>query len=383
MRMRPTHAGEEGVSVGKSASPRPVDEPGRPRASARVGLFLLVLLATLGVAGCFHGNGGEETSVLDDVRDRGTLRCGVNDAVPGFGFVTAGGDFQGFDIDYCRAVAAGVLGDSDAVEFMPLTAEQRFTALQAREIDVLIRNTTWTSSRDGSEGATFLTTSFYDGQGMMVRADSQFQELEDMAGTTICVLSGTTTELNLEAQFRAREVQYTPLSFEENDTLQQAFIQRRCDGWTSDKSQLAGVRSNWPENQGGPDALRILDETMSKEPLGPVVRDGDSRWADAVNWIVIATIQAEEFGVTSENVEEMRNSDDPEVRRFLGQPVEGEAFDPGLGLEPDFAVNVVSAVGNYGEIYERNVGTNTALGLERGMNALWTQGGLLYAPPYR
>jgi general L-amino acid transport system substrate-binding protein len=368
--VRPSHAG-------------PVDEAGRPWASARVGLFLLVLFAALGVAGCFHGNGGEETSVLDEVRDRGTLRCGVNDAVPGFGFVTAGGDFQGFDVDYCRAVAAGVLGNPDAVDFMPLTAEQRFTALQAREIDVLIRNTTWTSSRDGSEGANFLTTTFYDGQGMMVRADSEHQELEDMAGTTICVLSGTTTELNLEAQFRAREIQYTPLSFEQNDTLQQAFVQRRCDGWTSDKSQLAGVRSNWPENQGGPDALRILDETMSKEPLGPVVRDGDSRWADAVNWIVIATIQAEEFGITSENVEQMRNSDDPEVRRFLGQPVEGEPFDPGLGLDPDFAVNVVSALGNYGEIYERNVGTDTALGLERGMNALWTQGGLLYAPPYR
>jgi general L-amino acid transport system substrate-binding protein len=321
--------------------------------------------------------------VLDDVRGRGTLRCGVNDAVPGFGFVTAGGEFQGFDIDYCRAVAAGVLGDADAVEFMPLTAEQRFTALQTREIDVLIRNTTWTSSRDGSEGATFLTTTFYDGQGMMVRADSRYQDLEDMAGTTICVLSGTTTELNLEAQFRARGIRHTPLSFEQNDTLQQAFIQRRCDGWTSDKSQLAGIRSNWPENQGGPDGLRILDETMSKEPLGPVVRDGDSRWADAVNWIVIATIQAEEFGVTSENVEQMRTSDDPEVRRFLGQPVEGEPFDAGLGLDPDFAVNVVSAVGNYGQIYQRNVGPETALGLERGMNALWTQGGLLYAPPYR
>jgi general L-amino acid transport system substrate-binding protein len=276
-----------------------------------------------------------------------------------------------------------VLGDADAVEFMPLTAEQRFTALQAREIDVLIRNTTWTSSRDGSEGATFLTTTFYDGQGMMVRANSEYQELEDMAGTTICVLSGTTTELNLEAQFRGRGIRYTPLSFEQNDTLQQAFIQRRCDGWTSDKSQLAGVRSNWPENQGGPDALRILDETMSKEPLGPVVRDGDSRWADAVSWIVIATIQAEEFGITSENVEQMRNSDDPEVRRFLGQPVEGEPFDAGLGLDPAFAVIVVSAVGNYGEIYEANVGPDTALGLERGMNALWTEGGLLYAPPYR
>jgi len=377
-----THPGRGRASPAESTCSFPSDDAGRPRPSTLPAL-LLILLAALGVAGCFHGNGGEETSVLNEVRDRGTLRCGVNDAVPGFGFVTAGGDFRGFDIDYCRAVAAGLLGDPDAVDFTPLTAEQRFTALQAREIDVLIRNTTWTSSRDGSEGAAFLTTTFYDGQGMMVRTDSRYQQLEDMEGTTICVLSGTTTELNLEAQFRARTIPYTPLSFEQNDTLQQAFIQRRCDGWTSDKSQLAGIRSNWPDNRGGPDALRILDETMSKEPLGPVVRDGDSRWADAVNWIVIATIQAEEFGITSENVEQRRNSDDPEVRRFLGQPVEGEPFDPGLGLDPNFAVNVISAVGNYGEIYERNVGPDTALGLERGINSLWTQGGLLYAPPYR
>ena len=356
---------------GRHSTPRPP-----------VALLALVLALSFVAAGCLHGNGDEEGALLDEVQERGTLNCGVNDAVPGFGFVTAGGEFQGFDVDFCRAVAAGVLGDADAVEYRPLTAEQRFTALQGREIDVLIRNTTWTSSRDGSEGATFLTTTFYDGQGMMVRADSQHQDLEDMEGTTICVLSGTTTELNLETQFRARQIQYTPLSFEDVDTIQQAFVQGRCDGWTSDKSQLAGIRANWPEGQGGPDALRILEVTMSKEPLGPVVRDGDSTWAAAVNWIVIATIQAEEFGITSENVEQMTQSDDPEVRRFLGQPVEGEAFDPGLGLDPDFAVNVIGAVGNYGEIYDRNVGTD-GLGLPRELNALWTEGGLLYAPPYR
>jgi general L-amino acid transport system substrate-binding protein len=342
----------------------------------------VVVLAMLGAAGCGGGNEGT-ASLLDEVRDRDMLRCGVNDAVPGFGFVAAGGEFQGFDVDYCRAVAAAVLGDPDKVELTPLTAEQRFTALQAREVDVLIRNTTWTASRDGSEGATFLTTTFYDGQGMMVRADSRYEELEDMGGTTICVLSGTTTELNLESQFLARNVRYTPLSFEDNDTLQQAFTQGRCDGWTSDKSQLAGVRSNWPEGQGGPDALRILDVTMSKEPLGPAVRDGDSRWADVVDWVVIATIQAEEFGITSQNVDRMGESDNPEIQRFLGRPVEGEPFDAGLGLEPDFAVDVIKAVGNYGEIYGRNVGPDTPLGLERGMNALWTDGGLLYAPPYR
>ncbi|HUG65290.1 MAG TPA: amino acid ABC transporter substrate-binding protein [Gaiellaceae bacterium] len=350
---------------------------------AFVGYAVLVVIASLALAGCLHGGDDGQVNLLDEVKERGTLQCGVNDAVPGFGFVTAGGEFQGFDIDFCRAVAAGVLGDANAVEFQPLTAEQRFTALQAREIDVLIRNTTWTSSRDGSEGATFLATTFYDGQGMMVRADSNYQEVGDMGGTTICVLSGTTTELNLESVFRAQGIQYTPLSFEDNDTLQPAFTQGRCDGWTSDKSQLAGVRSNWPQGQGGPDALRILDETMSKEPLGPVVRDGDSNWAAAVDWIVLATIQAEEFGVTQANVEQMKLSDNPEIQRFLGQPVEGEAFDPGLGLDVDFAANVIAAVGNYGEIYDRNVGPDTGLGLERGMNALWTDGGLHYAPPYR
>jgi general L-amino acid transport system substrate-binding protein len=356
-------------------------------------------LAVLGVlaVGCEIGGNGEEAgggdeqaspaqrggNLLQRVKDRGNLSCGVNNAVPGFGFVTAEGEFQGFDIEFCRAVAAGILGDADAVEFKPLTAEQRFTALQSGEIDALIRNTTWTSSRDGSEGANFLTSTFYDGQGMMVKSDTDVQTLEDLEGATICVLSGTTTELNLASQFGKRNLAYTPLSFEDNDALQQAFIQARCDAWTSDKSQLAGVKSNWPENQGGPDALRILDETMSKEPLGPVVRDGQERFGDAINWIVIATMQAEEFGITSENVDQMLNSNDPEIRRFLGQPVEGEAFDPGLGLPADFAVQVIEQVGNYAEIYERTVGPETALGLERGLNELWTNGGLHYPPPYR
>ena len=307
--------------------------------------------------------------------------CGVNDAVPGFGFTGESGEPEGFDIDFCRVVAAAVLGDAEAVEYTPLSAEQRFTALQSGEIDVLIRNTTYTSSRDGTEGARFLHTTFYDGQGMMVPADSGYESLEDMAGETICVLSGTTTELNLESQFQARGIDYTPLAFEDNEPLQAAFVEERCGAWTSDKSQLAGVRSSWPEDQGGPEALVILDETMSKEPLGPVVADGDDDWADAVNWAVISTIQAEEFGLDSGNVEQ--GSDDPEIQRFLGQPVEGEPFDSGLGLPADFAVQVISQVGNYGEIFERNVGAGSALELPRDLNALWTDGGLQYAPPYR
>lgn len=337
------------------------------------------------------GGGGGEGGLLREVQDRGQLQCGVNDQVPGFGLVDEEGEFSGFDIDYCRAVAAAVLGDADAVEFTPLTAETRFTALQAGDIDVLIRNTTWTSTRDGTENSRFLLTTFYDGQGMMVNADSDFQSIADMDGTTICVLSGTTTELNLSTAAAQAGVDIEPLVFDDNEQIQPAFEAGQCQGWTSDKSQLAGVRSAWPDGQGGPEALRVLEETYSKEPLGPVVLDGDDEWADAVNWAIIATIQAEEFEITSDNVEEMTGSDNLDILRFLGQPFpdpddpgsEAPPLDAGLGLDPDFAVNVISQVGNYAEIYDRNVGPDTALGLERGVNALWTDGGLLYPPPYR
>ncbi len=367
----------------------------------RFGLVLAVV--ALMAAGCLHGDDegeqavGDQTgqaaqqggNLLEEVQNRGTLNCGVNEAVPGFGFVTEAGDFEGFDIEYCRVVAAAVLGDAEAVEFRPLTAEQRFTALQAGEIDVLIRNSTWTASRDGGEGATFLSTTFYDSGGMMVRADSPYESIDDMGGTTICVLSGTTNEQVLASVFGARGIEHTPLTFEEADPLREAFVAERCDGWTSDLSQLAGIRANWPDAQGGPEALRILAEPLSKEPLGPVVRDGDSTWAAAVDWAILATIQAEEFEITSENIEEMANSDDPEIRRFLGSPVEEEEgaapapFDPGLGLPVDFARQVVTQVGNYGEIYERHLGPESPLGIERELNALWTDGGLHYAPPYR
>jgi general L-amino acid transport system substrate-binding protein len=316
------------------------------------------------------------TSVLQQVTDRGELVCGVNDAVPGFGVTDADGNFSGFDIDFCRAIAAAVLGDADAVSFVPLTAQQRFTTLQSGEIDVLVRNTTWTATRDGTEGAAFATTTFYDGQGMMVNADSGISSVDELDGATICVLSGTTTELNLETRFASAGLEYTPAAFEDNDTLQEAFTQGQCDAWTSDKSQLAGVRSAWPE---GPEALTILEETFSKEPLGPAVRDGDPDWYDAVNWAVIATIQAEEFGIDSTNVDSMRDSDDPSIAGILGS---GD-ISPGLGLPDDFAYQVISQVGNYAEIYDRNVGPDTGLGLERGLNALYTDGGILYPPPYR
>jgi len=324
--------------------------------------------------------------LLAEVQARGSLLCGVNELVAGFGFRNPDGTFSGFDIDYCKAVAAAVLGDPEAVEYVALTAQQRFTALQAGEIDVLIRNTTYTASRDGGEGATFLHTTFYDGQGMLVRADSGITVLEDLANTAICVLSGTTTELNLATRFA--DIPYEPLTFEDNELILAAFVAGQCDGWTSDKSQLSSVRSAFPEADGGPEAVVILEETFSKEPLGPVVRDGDSQWAQVVDWVIYSTILAEELGIESGNVDSFADTDNSEIRRLLGLEIEGDdgavtIFDPGLGLEPGWAATVIAAVGNYGEIFNRNVGPDTALGLSRGVNALWTDGGLQYAPPYR
>jgi general L-amino acid transport system substrate-binding protein len=332
--------------------------------------------------------GGQEQpqSTLEAVRERGTLRCGVNETVPGFGFLTAEGNIEGFDVDFCRAIAVAVFNDPEAEpELVPISADERFNALRSGEYDVLTRNTTWTSSRDGAEGVAFAHVNFYDGQAMMVRADSEFQSLEDMNDTAICVTTGTTTELNLADVFGDLGLNFEAVTFEENPQLQEAFIQERCDGWTSDRSQLAGIRSAWPADAGGPESLVILDDVMSKEPLAPAVLDGDSQWYDVVSWTVKGIILAEELGVDSGNVaDQAQNPDNPQIGNLLGAPTEeGAPFDPGFGLDPDFMVNVITAVGNYGEIFDRHVGPNTPLGLERGQNALWTEGGLHYAPPSR
>jgi general L-amino acid transport system substrate-binding protein len=330
---------------------------------------------------------GSGAGVYDEVVDRGTLNCGVNDSVPGFGFQDEQGEFVGFDIDYCKAVAAAVLGDPEAVEYVVLTPDQRFPSLKSGEIDVLIRNTTWTSTRDGTEAAAFVTTTFYDGQAMMVNTSSGITNIEGLAGKTICLTAGTTTEQNLAD--RMTGIQHTPQTFEENSQVQEAYLSGQCDAWTSDKSQLSGIRSNWPAESGGPESLTILDEVFSKEPLGPAVRDGDSEWYDVVNWVVLATIEAEELGITTDNVDQMMSSDDPAIGRFLGQPVQGEegeaVVDHGFAIDPDFTVDVIKAVGNYGEIYNRNVGPDTPLELERDgtANALWSDGGLHYSPPFR
>jgi general L-amino acid transport system substrate-binding protein len=321
--------------------------------------------------------------LLGEIQSRGTLQCGVNDAVPGFGSVDEDGNPVGFDIDFCRAVAAAVFGDAEAVDYRVLTAAERFTALQSGEIDVLIRNTTATATRDGSEGAAFATTTYYDGQGMMVREADGFGSIDDMTNTVVCVLEGTTTELNLATRFA--DIPYEPRTFTENDDLQEAFIAEACDGWTSDVSQLSARRSTFPDEAGGPDSLVIFEEVFSKEPLGPAVRDGDSEWFDAVNWTVMATIQAEEFGITSENIDEFMETDNADIQRFLGLPVGDEqtVFDPGLGLPTDFVEQIIRQVGSYGEIYDRHLGPDTPLNLPRVENALWTEGGLLYAWPYR
>ncbi len=319
-----------------------------------------------------------ESERLAAVKSNGVLRCGVNSGVPGFGFLNEAGEFVGFDTDFCRALAVAIFGEP-SVEFRPLTAAERFTALQTGEIDVLIRNTTWTFSRDVELGTDFGTTTFYDGQGMMVRRDSGFDTLADMDGATVCVLSGTTTELNLADAFSARGTSYDPLVFDKSDETAAAYDEGRCDGLTSDKSQLAGLRTT----MAVPTDHKILPETMSKEPLGPVWAQGDQQWGDLVRWVTNGLIIAEEKGITSANVAEIAEGSptDPEVSRLLG--LEGE-FGALLGLAPDFMVDVISAVGNYGEIYERHLGPDgTDIPRAGSFNALARDGGVLYAPPWR
>ena len=320
----------------------------------------------------------QEGSTLAEVQARGQLVCGVNNALPGMSVLNeATGQFEGMDADFCRAIAAAVLGDANAVQYTPLTADQRATAIQGGEVDVIFRNTTNTLSRDAAWG-DFGPTIFYDGQGMMVRAELGVSTLEELAGATICVTSGTTTELNLADQMRFRGVDYTPVVAAEIETVYGQYEEGRCDAVTSDKSQLVGRRTAF----ANPDDHVILDVTMSKEPLAPVVASGDDQWADIVRWVVYATIEAEEQGITSANIAEFQGGDNPVVARLLG---ETDELGAGLGLANDFVVKVISAVGNYGEIYDRAFGPDTALDLTREgtLNALWTNGGLMYAPPFR
>jgi len=314
---------------------------------------------------------------LEAVKARGNLICGVNAQVPGFGYVDANGNFSGFDVDFCRAMAAAIFGDASKVEFRAVTAAERFTALQSGEIDVLSRNTTWSLVRDTELGGNFVHTTFYDGQGMMVPVESGFTTLEDLEGGTVCVQTGTTTELNLADVMAARGVSYTPATYEDADATFAAYSEGRCDAVTTDKSGLISRRTVLAD----PSAHVILDVTMSKEPLGPMVRHGDDQWFDIAQWTVFTLFSGEEFGITSANVDDVKASATaPEVKRLLG--VEGD-LGLKLGLSNDWAYNILKFVGNYEEVYNRNLGPDTPTFIPRGYNNLYTNGGLLYAPPFR
>ncbi|MEM1067057.1 MAG: amino acid ABC transporter substrate-binding protein [Pseudomonadota bacterium] len=334
-----------------------------------------VFLGALAVSGIAAGAASAAT--LEDVQARGELNCGVNTGLVGFAAPDANNNWQGFDVELCRAVATAVLGDPDAVTYVPLTGKTRFTALAAGEIDMLSRNTTWTFTRDNDLKFEFVGINYYDGQGFMVPRELGVTSAKDLDGATVCIQTGTTTELNLADFFRANNISYEPVPIETNAEAQQQYLAGACDVYTTDASGLAATRAAF-ENPG--DHV-VLPEIVSKEPLGPLVRHGDNEWGDIVRWTLNALVTAEELGVTSANVAELANgTDNPEINRLLG--TEGGLGEM-IGLENDWAKNVLEVTGNYGEIFERHIGENTPIGLARGLNAQWTDGGLLYSPPFR
>ncbi|WP_211187659.1 amino acid ABC transporter substrate-binding protein [Neoroseomonas marina] len=310
------------------------------------------------------------------VRQRDALLCGAAPNAPGFGAPDSRGDWQGIDPDVCRAVAAAVLGDARKVRFFPLTSQARFAALQSGQIDLLPRTVTWTHSRDTAVGLNFTTPVFYDGQGFLVRKSANIRQATDLAGATICTFAGSTSELNLADWARANRVQYTPLVFEQNDEARIAYDNGRCDAISTDASQLIGLITAMRV----PADHTVLRDRISKEPLTPAVRQGDDQWNDIVRWTIFALIEAEELGVTSANAEEMLQSQDPSIRRLLGQAGD---HGPMMALDRRWAYNAIRAVGNYGEIFDRHVGRGSPIGLDRGINDLWTRGGLMYSPPIR
>lgn len=320
--------------------------------------------------------GSLQAATLDDIKSRGHVQCGVTSGLPGFSQPDEKGNWTGIDVDTCRAVAAAVFGSAEKVQFTPLTAKERFTALQSGEIDILSRNTTWTLTRDASLGLNFAGTNYYDGQGFLVSKSLGVDNAEQLDGATICIQAGTTTELNLADYFRTKGMTFNPLVFDTSEQTVSGFAAGRCDVLTSDRSQLAALRSKLED----PSSAVILPNIISKEPLGPVVRQGDDQWFNIVKWALSVQINAEELGVTQANVSEMKSSTNPEIQRLLGTT--GDMGDK-LGVPADFGFRIVQTVGNYGEMYDRNVGPDTPLGLDRGLNALWNNGGIMYAPPVR
>jgi general L-amino acid transport system substrate-binding protein len=334
-------------------------------------VFLGTLAATTMLAG-FAAAG-----TLDDIKARGELICGSNIALTGFGAQDAAGTWVGFDVDLCRAIAAAVLGDGTKVKFVPTTGETRFTALASGEVDVLIRNSTWTFSRDNDLKFDFVAVNYYDGQGFMVKKDLGVASAKELDGATVCIQTGTTTELNLADFFKSNNITYTPVTVADDSEAQRQYEAGACDAFTTDASGLASTRAAMAD----PAAHIILPEIVSKEPLGPVVRHGDNNWGDVVRWTYFALLIAEEKGITKANLEEVLAATvDPEVKRLLG--TEGD-MGVMMGLDKDWAKRAIMVAGNYGEIFETNIGTATPIGLARGLNALWTQGGLQYAPPVR
>jgi general L-amino acid transport system substrate-binding protein len=356
--------------------------------SLKATLMATALLLVAVLSSCSSGDspsgasaGNPEASAkpagtLKQVLDRGKLKCGVSGELPGFSFVNPNGDYAGLDVDMCRAIAAALFDDPNAVEYKNLTAKDRFVALQNGEVDVLSRNTTETLLRDSSNKLSFAPVVFYDSQGMMVRKESGVKSLKDLQGRSICTQTGTTNERNLADQMRKLNVSYTPVVFDDINLAYGAYQEGRCDGVTSDRSQLVSRRTKFPK----PDQHEILPEVMSKEPLAPAVNDGDDQWAAVVTWVIYSTMEAEELGITTAKLSQFNNSTDPAVARFLGKE---DALGESLGLSNDFAAQVIKHVGNYGEIYDRNLGAQTPLKLERGQNNLWSKGGLLYPIPFR
>lgn len=318
----------------------------------------------------------QTAGTLNTVKQRGVLQCGANTGLAGFGVPDAQGNWAGLDVDYCRAISAAIFNDPAKVKFVPLSAKDRFTALQSGEVDVLVRNSTWTMSRDTSLGLNFTSVNYYDGQGFMVRKKLGVSSALELNGASVCTQQGTTTELNLSDFFRANKIKYEVVAFASSDETVKAYDAGRCDAFTTDASGLYAERLKLTN----PDEHIVLPEIISKEPLGPSVRHGDDVWFDLVKWVHFAMINAEELGVTKANVDQMLKSENPEVKRLLG--VEGK-FGETIGLTNDWIYRIVKHVGNYGESFERNVGEGSRLKIKRGQNALWTKGGLQYAPPVR
>ncbi|HZQ12373.1 MAG TPA: amino acid ABC transporter substrate-binding protein [Pseudolabrys sp.] len=333
----------------------------------------LAVIVVISLAVAAHGAGAQ---TLKAVQQRGVLNCGSNGTLAGFGLPDAKGQWTGLDVDFCRAVAAAIFNDAGKVKFVPLSTKDRFTALQSGEVDLLARDTTWTISRDSSLGLNFVGVDYYDGQGFMVRKALNVNSALELTGASVCLQQGTTTELNASDFFRSRKMQFKPVTFATANEAVKAYDAGRCDVYTTDASSLYSERLRL----ANPEEHILLPEIISKEPLGPAVRQGDDQWFDIVKWTLFAMINAEELGITSKNIDDMKASANPDIKRFVG--TEGN-YGEQLGLSKDWAVSIVKLVGNYGEVFERNVGSGSPLKIDRGLNRLWSKGGIQYAPPIR